>query len=657
MDLKKYSKVQIEAIKSRGNVCVLASAGSGKTTLLIGRTEDLTDSGVNQDNILLITFSRKATDNMTKKLFEAIGENDVNIGTFHSVCYNILKNEDAFFSKAKIMKDYVKKKFICDIVVRSLRILTKDSDVDVPNILNFISIQKANMKYYTDKDLLFVEEQPFTMEVMREIYREYELDKIRQGYLDFDDMQYYCVRMLKAKPRVLEKYRNQYKYILVDEGQDTNENQIDFLKMLNSHEQMFWVGDFRQSIYAFRGSSPKFIMNFEKIFKDAKIIHMKTNYRCSKSIVDISNKLLEKSEEKSHKYYTDAEAHSTYEHEPEFKIYLDGMEEAEQIGTRIQELMAGDKKLQWKDIAIIYRVNAQTCSLERVFSEMGIPYVIYGGARSFFEAKEIQDILAFLKLGMKKDDSAFERIYCVPPRWLGKAFLEEVAQIANTNNTNCFDSIKNLDTKIAYKYRSGIADLENIHRKISQMLGKCNIGDILRTIREMTGYDSYISKEVAGEEGSCEKVENLEMLCEQASHYVDAEKFLEDIEKIIMAKEEKQQDRKNYDKINSVQLMTGHKSKGLEFKYVFGISINGGLFPHYRARETGEERRLLYVLCTRAEKILHLSSTLLYNRRDTIPSEFLYDIFDKNMIDEKIKKKRDSLKIKDENKVVAEKKK
>lgn len=652
MDLSRYSISQREAIESRGNVCVLSSAGSGKTTLLIGRTIHLIkESKIKEENILLITFSRKAADNMESRLKTIIGDNKVNIGTFHSICYGILRAEDKFFSNCSIIKDYHKKKIICDIVVRSLRLLNSDSDVDVPNILRFISIQKANMKYYTcdDRELVFVDEQPFSMDTMRDIYREYELEKRQQGLIDFDDMQYYCIRLLMAKPKILEKYRKLYRYTLVDECQDTSISQIDFLKMLNEENQeMFWVGDPKQSIFSFRGSSPSFIMNFDKMFKNSRIIYMDINYRCSKSIVDLSNRLLSNSEESRHKYYKDAIANSTYEREPEYNVYIDSMEEAEAIGNKIKDMIRCDEELKWNDFAIIMRTNAQTCSLERIFSEMEIPYVIYGSSRSFFELREIQDMLAFLRLGLNKDDNAFERIYCVPPRWLGKAFLIEVKGIAVNNNTNCFDSIKNLDNKTAFKYRGGISSIESIQHNISKMIGRCNVGDILRMIRDITKYDSYISKEIGIEDGGdtkCEKVENLDMLCEQGNGYVDVEKFLSDIDKIISKKEEKQKDRKDYSKINSVQITTSHKSKGLEFKNVFGIGINFGLFPHSKSKDVGEERRLLYVLCTRAEKGLYLSSTLYHNKRNVIPSEFLYDIFDRDMIDEKVKYKRDIMKM------------
>jgi DNA helicase-2/ATP-dependent DNA helicase PcrA len=654
IDLSKYSDAQIEGIKARGNVCVLASAGSGKSTMLIGRTEHLIKNDkVNDEDILLITFSRSATDNMSSKLMKKIGENNVNIGTFHSICYNMLRKEQSFFATARIMRDYDKKRMIQDIVVKDLGINTKAKEVDVGYILRFIGLQKSHMLYYTANNFIpfITSDVKYNDDEMRKIYELYEKTKIQKKMLDFDDMQYYCVRMLEKKPDILKKYQDKYKYILTDECQDTNANQIHLLQMLNKNEQMFWVGDMRQAIYGFVGSDPKFISNFDTLFKNAKILHLKTNYRCSKDIVSITNKLLKNSEEGQHKFYKDAIAYNPKHKKPTLTAYLESLNEGEGIGKKIKEIYCRDNNIpvtndvkgnkgvtKWNDFCILTRTNAQICSIERAFMDLDIPYIIHGSVRSFFEYKEVKDMIAFLKLAFNKDNDAFERIYATPPRWLGQVFMDKLIEIGDNENIKYFDAMSGLHKDIIFKYRSGIGDLNNIYETIKPMIGKVSIDKIIRKIREITDYDAYIiGDNIDTTTDSTEKVDNLNIFCEHAEKYIDMEKFLSDIDKIIQAKDEKTQDKKDYNKIDKVNIMTAHKSKGLEYNYVFGVGIQEGMFPHIKSDlyEGGEreERRLLYVLCTRAIKELHLSYNLISRGAPCKYSRFLDDMFTQSEID------------------------
>lgn len=646
IDLSRFNPQQKDAITHmEGNCVVLASAGSGKTACIVNRIANMIENGIKPERILAITFSRKSADDMKERLAKVYKHADeMTLNTFHSICYRILKTEDVRYNQAELMRDYFKRKIICDIVVRSLKLLAKDSLVDVGAVLTFISTQKNNNLSYKDR-LIGTGEMPYSLDIMQEIYMMYELEKIKNNYIDFDDMIMDCVSLLKNKPSIHRKYTEKYKYILVDESQDTNLAQIEFLKLMNgNNNNMFWVGDFRQCIYEFRLSNPKFIMNFYKDWKDARVIQLPLNYRCGRDIIELSNELLKNSPEAQHKYYTPAMSYKGYTNKPEYRIFRTSLDEATFVAEKIKKLKAEKKDVVYKDIAVIMRTNAQSRVFEQVFIENEIPYVVCDSS-SFYEKKEIQDMLNYLKVAVNpKDDIAFEKIYNTPSRYLGNVFLQELKAIAEPKGLGLYEALRVFPKRNEWRYKNGIEQIESAILKINKMVGKASIGDIIIEIRKFIGYDAYVLKESTNENNdTCAKVENLDSLCEQGNDYTDVGKFLSDIDRVIKAQKDEKEQKQHKNK-SSVQILTCHRSKGLEFKVVFVVGVNNGLLPHSKSCNIDEERRLLYVAITRAEEYLYISSMLKYNDRYMMPSDFLYDMYDEEVIDSQMEEIRNKVK-------------
>jgi DNA helicase-2/ATP-dependent DNA helicase PcrA len=570
----ELNKKQLEAAEhGKGPLLIAAGAGSGKTKTLVHRLLHLLESGIPPEKIIAITFTNKAASEMRKRVLEKTA-NQKNIdllfvGTFHSFGVKILKNEASSstgaFGRTKnftifdnddslsLIKKILKEKDLPKDRFSPISILGKVSDIKS----ELLNIEDLEMK--TSYDIK-----------ISQIYEDYENILKKSNAFDFDDLITKVVQLFSENQTVLEKYQNQYEYILVDEYQDINTAQYQMIKMLaQKHQNIFAIGDDAQSIYKFRGSDFRNFLNFEKEWPKAKIIKLEQNYRSTSVIVLASSELIKNNkQQKPKQLWTENKEGDLIK----ITAYQNSEEEAWGICEKIIELVRNGEKIS--EIAALYRTNAQSRALEMAMIQNKIPYEIYGGLK-FYARKEIKDIIAGLRYAFNPNDSAsIERI--------GKNFTK-------TKNKILFE-------------------------KLPELAGELNLAQIINYFLESTDYTDYLTKNF---KNPSERMENIKELINFASQYQDPYKFLEEIA-LMSASDGGPKLKKD-----AVKLMTIHAAKGLEFDNVFLIGCNEGLLPHeqsfFKAEEIEEERRLMYVAITRARKKLFIS---FYD----LPSRFLGEL-------------------------------
>lgn len=600
MDL---SPVQQEAVDFYTGCCnVVASAGSGKTRVLVNRIVNLIEKyDVEPVKILAITFSKKAKENMLERLKKMIPEyvNYINVETFHSFGYRIIRkfNNDTFeildqdWKKVKIIEEIMQTKF-------------REKDVDgreIAEVLSFISVQKNQMK------------EPNTKDRFGKIYKYYEQYKEKNKMLDFDDMLSKCYQILSTNEKGLAYCQEQYQFILADEMQDTNAVQYEILRLIGKkYKNIFVVDDPLQNIFMWRGSDNKYVLDFDHDWPDVKIIHLNKNYRSSKDIIEAANHFALCIPESKHPHYVESIADKDRFEEPHYQRFSSEVGESEGIALQIKKY--AEDGYDYKDIAILARTNAQLQNFETALYRNDIPYTIIDGL-SFVDRKEIKIVLCYLRLvNDMNDDAAFEYIYNRPNRWLGSSFLQEVKRVARKEKMSLYCAMFKV-SKGNWKYKSAVNNIHGIIKKLS-IESYHNVGEIIKELREYLNLDSYVSKDLSDADDS--RVENVNSLERMAADYKDVGRFLAFVKKFS---KEKKKDS------NAVQLMTIHKSKGLEFPIVFVVGVNQGILPHEKNENQNEEKRLMYVAMTRAEKILNISSTAKYGGRDAKESEFIANIF------------------------------
>lgn len=635
MDFKGFNAEQIDAIKHKeGNCIVIANPGSGKTRTITYRIAYLIEQGISPDSILAITFSRKSANEMKERLNKII-KDDVVMNTFHSVCYRILKSENSRFNDVQLVKDWQKKKFIVDTCIKDLSLHKDEKKVKVNDILNFISYNKNNFKLCTDKKLIELKDMPYTMDTMKKIYTYYTSYMNRNNVIDFDDMLSECVDFLMKHENIRKKYVNKFKWILLDEFQDTCDVQMKFVELIaRENQNVFVVCDPKQSIYSFRASNLSICLNFHKEW-NAKTIILPKNYRSTSNIVQFCNKLMVGSEESKHVHYKEGIAFQGSYKDPEYNVYRTQKNEAEAVANKIKELMSQDTDLKYKDFSILFRTNCQSRSFEYALFQENIPYIL-PDCGSFYQKKEIQHMINYLKLALDTNNKdAFLSVYNSPSRYLGAKFISECQDRAEKTGRSLYQSMFALTGE--WRYRTGIEGLELVISKIKRLIGKYNVGEIITKIREMTEYDEYVLSEVS-EGDTNEKVENLDSLVAQAKEYMDVQKFIDAIELLIKTKQgdkDSRNDKLKY--VDAVQCLSIHRSKGLEWKVVFVVGVNSDILPHWKCEDdTSEELRLFFVACSRPQQELYLSSTLYFNDKPSVPSEFLYNIYDEDEIEDKV---------------------
>ena len=631
--LKNLNDEQIEAVKHNEGPClVLAGAGSGKTKVLTNRIAYLIENGVRDYNILAITFTNKAAKEMRDRVYNLVGDVSSFIGTFHSLGLRIIRENCGYLnlpSNFSIIDS--------DDVLTVIKKILKDMNLDTKQyspsyIRNRISFIKNQMLSEMELDKFF--DTPID-KIVVDVYYKYNERLIASAAVDFDDLLLMPVRLFEHNKDILEHYQERYKYILIDEYQDTNPVQYKLSKLLASkYKNIFVVGDMNQSIYAFRQADYHNIVNFEKDYANAKTIKLEHNYRSTNNILNAANDVISHNKERK-----DLRLYSDKGDGPKI-TYLRSYDEKHEISLVIDEI----NKLyldgyEPKDVAILYRTNAQSRAIEEVFASKGIPYKIYG-SYYFYNRKEIKDLISYLKLIYNdKDEISLRRIINVPKRGIGDSAIKDIELRANLNQCSMYDA---LESKKELEFKDIIESIKKSSESLS-------LTELIDEVLDKSGMKKELeSSHLIEDETRLENLMEFKSITasyEERTGSVNLGDFLEEISLVS--------DQANHTEDgNVVTLMTLHSAKGLEFPVVFMVGMEEGIFPHNMSimeDNIEEERRLCYVGITRAKEKLYLTNAkrrMLYGKDQmNVPSRFIAeikdDLLEKNEInkEEKIIKK------------------
>ena len=612
-----------------GPLLILAGAGSGKTRTLTYKIAYLLEEKlVKPWEILAITFTNKAAKEMKERVESLIGENgnDIWLGTFHSVCVRILKREIELmgYSRDFNIFDELDKEKVIKEVIKKLNI--DDKQYPVSLIKYEISKAKEQMKDYS-KYAMEVKGD-FRREKVAQIYELYQKTLKQNNAIDFDDILMITVEMLIQNPDRLDYYQNKFKYILVDEYQDTNKVQFLLVSLLSSlHGKICVVGDESQSIYGFRGADISNILNFEKEYPNAKIVKLEENYRSTKNILSAANEVIKNNKSKIDKNLW------TQNNEGEkiaYKTLDNEYEEVEYIVDKIDEICKKEKKT-YSSFSVLFRTNAQARVLEEVFMRNGTPYKLIGGLK-FYSRKEIKDLTSYLKLVQNTDDNiALKRIINEPKRGIGDTALDKLDLLASEQGVSIFKLIQDSNNLTGIRSAGNIIMFRDMMNNIISKKDELPVSELMKLILKESGYEDMLNADNSKE--SEMRFENLlefigvamEFEKENADNsladFLDSIALVSDVDKLDESAE-------------SVTLMTMHSAKGLEFDVVFLVGMEEGLFPSKRSIEEDEsveeERRLCYVGITRAKEILYITNakkrTLYGHTEYAIPSRFIDEI-------------------------------
>lgn len=609
----KLNEQQKEGVfTTEGAVLILAGAGSGKTGVLTHRIAHLIDDlGVNSYNILAITFTNKAAKEMKERVDRLVGmgADSAWIMTFHAACVRILRRyicRIGYDNNFTIYDTDDQKSVIKDILKRKNLDPKQYKD---RTILSVISNAKDNL--ISPDDMYQSSGGNYNTMKTAEIYREYQEQLKKNNAVDFDDIIGLTVKLFNEDKEVLRYYQERFRYIMVDEYQDTNRAQFNLIRLLaGGHGNLCVVGDDDQSIYKFRGADINNILDFEKYFNDAKIIKLEQNYRSTQKILDVANEVIKNNAGRKDKRLWTSVKDGT---KVIFNVYENGYEEARGIAEDIAHRHLHDRK-DYSDFAILYRTNAQSRSLEEKLIEKNIPYRIYGGI-NFYARREIKDILAYLKtIDNARDDLAVKRILNVPKRGIGAASVAKVDDYAYENDITFYVALRQAKEvpglqRAVSKVEGFVTQIEVLKSK-SQYIG---VGKLIEEIIETVGYSDYIDSESESDEQATERRQNIDELISKAVQYeetVDEPSLSGFLEEVALVADIDNLDENN----DMVSLMTIHSAKGLEFPIVYLAGMEDGLFPSYMSISTGdesdieEERRLCYVGITRAKETLIMSA-------------------------------------------------
>ena len=660
-----------------GPLLILAGAGSGKTTVLVKRIAfiikygnayaseyvpyDVTEGEVatledaihlSKEEILplldrfaqnpcapwrmlAITFTNKAAGEIKSRINAQLGNtdlaNEIWSGTFHSICLRILRVHADKIGYAQGFSIYDQ-----DDSKKAITSCMKDLNIDTKSmtpkaVQNHISRAKDRM--ISPADFYAEVGNDFRLKQIARIYEAYQARLTASNALDFDDIIMQTVLLLRKYPEVREYYQNRFRYVCVDEYQDTNEAQFALTALLSGgYQNIMVVGDDDQSIYRFRGATIENILNFDKTFPSAKVIRLEQNYRSTQNILDAANAVIKNnSSRKGKTLWTNAgEGEKLH-----LKKVFDHNEEARYIADKIQKMVNEGK--EFRDFALLYRNNAQSSTIERTFAKSGIPYRIIGGVR-FSDRKEIKDIVAYLQLIQNhNDDERLMRIINEPKRGIGDRTLEGVRAIAREQGCSMFKVIENADKYVALgKSAVKLLEFANLINYLTRLVTEVSLETLINQVMDKSGYRQVL---IAAGEVERDRLENLEEFLtgaiEYENNYVDDGSYTSVLEG-FMEETALVADVDRYDETaDAVVLMTAHSAKGLEFPYVFLPGMEEGLFPSMQSvmaseAEIEEERRLAYVAITRAKRelfIVHANQRMLYGRTQFNPeSRFLREI-------------------------------
>ena len=625
MDISFLNENQQKAvIHKEGPMLVLAGAGSGKTSVLTNRIAYLIEEGVSPANILAITFTNKAAREMKERVTKLIGADAryIQISTFHSFGLKILKENYEFlgYDKNFIILD-------SDDTLTVVKKLMKDLNMNP----KYYNARELRSKISSAKNELITPEKFKKQEYDEKIvtlYKKY-CQKLKAGNsVDFDDLLILPIKLFEISPSILNSYQERYKYILIDEYQDTNEAQYVFSKMISKkYRNIFVVGDNDQAIYAFRGANYKNILNFEKDYPDCKTILLEENYRSTKTILNAANSVI-----KHNKLRKDKNLWSNNEEGDKIKYIKtdDEKSEGDYVVKEIKKI--AENGTSYDDIAILYRTNAQSRSIEEAMLKANIPYRIIGSFY-FYNRKEIKDLLCYLRLiNNPKDDVSLTRVINVPKRGIGNVTIANINARAEENNISMFEAITS-GKELAFK---------QLIEELQASSENKTLTELVELVLEKSGLKKELSEEKTLENEI--RLENLEEFKSITKNYenefgeVSLDDFLNEISLVSDVTEHSEGN-------NKVSLMTVHSVKGLEYDYVFIIGMEEGIFPHYNSIMEGtneaieEERRLCYVAITRAKKKLWIINTkkrMLYGQTQVnAPSRFIDEIDDKYLEREK----------------------
>lgn len=606
---KKLNTAQQKAVcHETGPMLVLAGPGSGKTTVLLCRISRLLERGLAKpQEILALTFSKAAAEEMKSRFENLNGVSGVSFGTFHSIFFRILRSRYGW-NVEQIFQEEERRSI--------LRNSIEAEKWDIPDLEEYIS------QFFSQLSLMNSElEQPnhFTpvgmpVEEFRKLYRAYEGYKERHEKLDFDDMLTQCYQLLREDAAVREYWQRKYKFILVDEFQDVNQAQFACLQILaEKHQNLFVVGDDDQSIYAFRGARPDFLLHFPTLYPAAKKVTLNTNYRSTERIVNLAERVIGNNEVR---FVKNMKGIGEAGDKVTFFLAEDAAKEAAHIAEKIGRLL--DEGVPLTEIAVIYRTNLQGGAFARELYKRGIPYDLRDNSGNVYEHWVAKDLLAYLLLAENEEsDSALRRILNKPKRYIGKDLLAEAEAMPYTLLRSFFvcPSLKGWQEE----------NLENLRIDLNQ-IRKRTPYDALKYIRKVIGYDEYLEEFAAYRRTSAQVLQEIaDEIMETAKDCADVRNFREQLERLSL--QMKEQSRKKGQKRNGVALMTMHGAKGLEFRAVFLPSLVEGIVPHEKGMDTiAEERRLFYVAMTRASEKLCLSAILQRYEKERKPSRFLAEM-------------------------------
>lgn len=620
MDKSKLNKQQLEAVEHRDGPClVMAGAGSGKTSVLTKRIVNLIENGVSDYNILAITFTNKAAKEMRDRINLMIGDVYSFIGTFHSFGLRIIREN---YKEVGLDRNFT----IIDSedVLMIIKKILKNMNLDVKQfnpyyIRNKISFIKNQMLSQLEIDKFF---NTTIDKVAADVYVKYnEMMRINNS-IDFDDLLLKPVELFKNNKGILEYYQDRFKYILIDEYQDTNPVQYKLVKLLaKTYRNVFVVGDVNQSIYAFRQADYRNIINFEKDYKDAKIIKLEENYRSTNNILNAANSVIKNNQERK-----DLKLWSQKGEGVKIK-YLRSYDEKHEVTlviSEIQKLL--ESGYERSEIGILYRTNAQSRVVEEQFLKKGIPYKVVG-SYYFYNRKEIKDLISYLRLIYNNhDEVSLRRIINVPKRGIGEAAIKNLENVSMLDGISMFDA---LSSRKELEFKNIILDLVKSSESMS-------LTELIDEVLEKTGLKKSLEEEKTLENelrlDNLMEFKSITASFEERTGNVNLGDFLEEISLISDISSHKEDN-------NEVTLMTIHSAKGLEFDVVFLIGMEEGIFPHSMSLmedNLEEERRLCYVGITRARERLYITNAkrrMLYGKDQmNLPSRFISEI-DSSLLD------------------------
>ena len=643
--LKGLNEPQYEAVTTlQGPLMVLAGAGSGKTRVLTMRIAHLITNGVDPFQILALTFTNKAAKEMKERIAKVVGNSNARslwMGTFHSVFARILRSEAHYLGFPSNFTIYDTQDSL-NVLKKVLKELNIDSDLYKPKkVQSRISAYKNNLitvnAYFKNPEIMEADERA-NMKYMGQIYQKYVEQCFKNGAMDFDDLLLRTNELLTRFPEVLAKYQDRFRYILVDEYQDTNHSQYLIVKALSSKfENICVVGDDAQSIYSFRGANIYNILNFKKDYPDAKTVSLEQNYRSTQNIVNAANVVIAKNKAQFPKnVFSDNEVGE------KIKVFrsLSDADEANFVANNIWEQHNSHQR-KFTDFAILYRTNSQTRAFEDALRRKNIPYRVYGGL-SFYQRKEIKDLVAYLRLLVNENDSeALLRVINYPTRGIGETTQNKLIVFADSQNVSLANVLDNLGIYAPHLgFNNGVisklADFWSMIKAFQVMLKTENAYTVAMEVAQRSGLIKFLKDDQTPE--GISRVENVQELMNSMQGFIDEQKQIEDgdpslssfLENIALSTD---QDKKSENE-DQVSLMTIHLSKGLEFPVVHLVGLEENLFPSFMSSSTREEleeeRRLFYVALTRAEKQVFFSyaiSRFQWGKiTDAEPSRFLSEI-------------------------------